>query len=133
MRKAKLTPWFDDEEEEDEVTGDLYIKQEEPPVSYFNVSLISEKYCTSEQVLMVNWRTKSGRENELYCENLKDQVANGDAAAYFREKLSLKRKLAVFTDFEALKPNLDETKYEFVDDESQADIMFVRRHFKDFK
>ena len=64
---------------------------------------------------------------------MKDQLANSDAAAYFREKLSLKRRLAVFTDFEALKPNLDETKYEFVDDESQADIMFVRKHFKDFK
>lgn len=64
MRKAKLTPWFDDEEEEEEVaTGDLYIKQEEPPVSYFN----------------------SGRESEHYCENLKDQPASGDAAAYFRK------------------------------------------------
>ena len=53
MRKAKLTPWFDDEEEE-EVSRDLYIRQEEPPVSYFNVTHLIEFYQAGIKILACN-------------------------------------------------------------------------------
>jgi hypothetical protein len=39
----------------------------------------------------------------------------------------------VFTDLDEVKLNLNDPKFNQVDDISQADIIFVRKHFKDYK
>jgi len=39
----------------------------------------------------------------------------------------------VFTDLAEVKLNLNDPKFNHVDEISQADIIFVRKHFKDYK
>ena len=43
------------------------------------------------------------------------------------------KKINVFTDLEAVANHLSIDKYNLVDDMDTADIIFVRKHFKDFK
>jgi hypothetical protein len=42
-------------------------------------------------------------------------------------------KISVFTDLISVKEHLDNDKYQFVDDIKLADIIFIRKHFKDYK
>jgi hypothetical protein len=44
-----------------------------------------------------------------------------------------KNKIKVFTDMKAIEQNLTDDKFNFVDDLNKADIIFIRKHFKDYK
>jgi hypothetical protein len=43
------------------------------------------------------------------------------------------KKLKVFTDLGMVKEFLTDDRYSFTDTQSDADIIFIRKHFKDFK
>ena len=77
--------------------------------------------------------SKSARENEQFDASQKESVANDHSAAYLKEMLRLKKKIRVYTDMNELKPHLSEEKYQFVDELFDADVIFMRKHFKDYK
>jgi hypothetical protein len=43
------------------------------------------------------------------------------------------RKVKVFSDMHSVRNNLSGEKYQIVDDIDEADIIFVNKHFKDYK
>jgi hypothetical protein len=47
--------------------------------------------------------------------------------------LSHLKVVKVFTDMKSVQENLTDPKFVFVDDMSNADIVFIRKHFKEFK
>jgi hypothetical protein len=47
--------------------------------------------------------------------------------------LSNLQVVKVYTDMISVQENLTDPKFVFVDDMSNADIVFIRKHFKEFK
>ena len=45
----------------------------------------------------------------------------------------LSRPIHVFTDVELVRNHLADEHFQIVDNQSEADIIFTRKHFKDFK
>ncbi len=74
---------------------------------------------------------KSGREDETLPPET--QLTNPNACL---KKLSLNNnneKLKVYTDLESVQKHLNDSRYTFVDDIYKADIIFIRKHFKNYK
>jgi hypothetical protein len=46
---------------------------------------------------------------------------------------TLNRTINVFTDVELIRNHLMDKRFQIVDNQSDADIIFTRKHFKDFK
>lgn len=77
-------------------------------------------------VLFENFQ--SGRKDET----LPDQ----EAIENLSTNLTLKEnnnRLKVFTDLKMVKDHLTDERYEFVDDITKADIIFIQKHFKEYK
>jgi hypothetical protein len=46
---------------------------------------------------------------------------------------TLNRAINVFTDVELIRNHLMDKRFRIVENQSDADIIFTRKHFKDFK
>jgi hypothetical protein len=46
---------------------------------------------------------------------------------------ALNRTINVFTDVELIRNHLMDKRFRIVENQSDADIIFTRKHFKDFK
>jgi hypothetical protein len=63
-----------------------------------------------------------GRQDEILIEKIRSTKSN-----------DVNKKLKVFTDLGMVKEFLTDDKYSFTDTQSDADINFTRKHFKDLK
>lgn len=68
---------------------------------------------------------KLGRQDETL-----PDLSKVDPNAGIIEKTS---NINVYTDLEAVAEHLTDSKFHIVEDINQADIIFIRKHFKDFK
>lgn len=105
LRKYRLIPWNDEEENEELIhaVNGDATYHEEPSLAYF----------------------QSGRQDETLAD-----LANLDPATGVMEKQS---DIKVFTDIEAVATHLTDSKFKIVDHLEEADIIFIKKHFKDFK
>ena len=46
---------------------------------------------------------------------------------------TLNRLIRVYSDVELVRNHLSDKRFEITDDQSTADIVFTRKHFKDFQ
>lgn len=105
---SKLYPWNDDDEDYlESLEVEDFTVQDEPSVDYFN----------------------SGRKDETLPNESDLELIN-------ISKINLNTNnnlITVFTDMNSIKENLTDSKFKFVDDMWKADIIFVNKHFKDYK
>ena len=77
---------------------------------------------------------KSGRDNEILPN---EAEVNGRIEFDVRSKLKLENSnnnvMRVFTDVSAVRDHLDKEKFSMVDDIVHADIIFIRKHYKNYK
>ena len=108
MRLAKLYPWNDEDEDYlENLENDDCTVQNEPDTDYF-------KSCRQDEILP----------NEKKLEIINIQKINLDANSNIT---------SVFTDMNSIKENLTDPKFKFVDEMWTADIIFISKHFKDYK
>ena len=118
-RRAKLIPWTNDS-----LTADVDFQQTEPNEEYFNVGPIFFDSLGSVSRDNRCPLTQAGRTNETIPSS--DDYPVIDLA-------QLNRPIQVCTDVELVRDHLIDERFRIVDNQPDADIIFTRKHFKDFK
>ncbi|RNA07704.1 tubulin--tyrosine ligase 12 [Brachionus plicatilis] len=108
LRRAKLFPWNDEDEDYlEDLEDENCTEQSEPNFDYFN----------------------SGRTDEIL-------PSESDLELINISKINLSANstmINVFSDMKSVQENLTDPKFKFVDDMWKADIIFINKHFKDYK
>ena len=83
-----------------------------------------------QEVTSTNLFLKSGRENETL--PLENEISSQSEQAKFSLS-NLKVKIRVFTDMEMVKEFLTDERFTLVNEIYDADIIFISKHFKNFR
>lgn len=88
------------------------------------------------KILLLPWRPVSFLDiNYLQTEPDKEYFLSGhveESLPNNETTLDLKNKLKVYTEYELIKNNLKDDRFEITDNETEANILWLTRHFKEF-